>query len=87
MNYINIFKNAQALSISMGYSSSENHFIHMFLDNFHQGVKYYVQIVSHLIELRKEEKHTDQNCLSISSLQTDYLNLNNSSGSNRNNER
>ena len=45
------------------------------------------QIESHQAELRREEKFTDQKCLNISSLQTDYLNLDSSvSGSSRNRE-
>ena len=58
-----------------------------FLDNFHQGGKYSAQIVSHQAELRREEKFTDQKSLNISSLQTDYLNLDGSSGPSRNSER
>ena len=59
-----------------------------FLDNFHQSGKYSSQLASHQAELRREEKYPDQKCLNISSLQTDYLNLDNSvSGSSRHNER
>ena len=61
--------------------------MHIFLDNFHRGGKYSAQIASHQAELRREETFTDQNSLSISSLQTDYLNLDSSSGSVRNSER
>ena len=61
--------------------------MHILLDNFHQGGKYSTQIESHQVELRREEMFTGQKYLSISSLQTDYLNLDRSSGSNRNNER
>ena len=50
------------------------------LDNFHQGGKYSAQIASHQEELRREVKFTDQNSLSISSLNTDYLNIDSSSG-------
>ena len=57
------------------------------LYNFHQGGKYSAQIASHQSELRREGKFTDKKYLSISSLQTDYLNLDSSSGSGRNNER
>ena len=60
--------------------------MHTFLDNFHQGGKYSAQIASHQAELRREEKFTDKKSLNISSLQTDYLNLYSSSGSNRNSE-
>ena len=48
---------------------------------------YSAQIVSHQEELSKEEKFTDKKSLIISSLQTDYLNLDCSSGSGRNSER
>ena len=61
--------------------------MHAFLNNFHQGGKYSSQITSHQEELRREEKITDEKCLSISSLQTDYLNLDNSSGCGRNIDR
>ena len=61
--------------------------MHIFLDNFHQGGKYSCQIASHQAELRREEKLTDQKSLNISSLQTDHLNLDISSGYSRNSER
>ena len=61
--------------------------MHIFLDNFHQGVKYSAQIDSHQAELRREGKFTDQKYLSISSLQNDYLNLYNSSDFGENSER
>ena len=54
--------------------------MHIFLDNFHQGGKYSSQIASHQAELRREEKSTDQKSLPILSLQTDYLNIDSSSG-------
>ena len=54
--------------------------MHTFLDNFHQGEKYSAWIASHQAELRREETFTDQKSLNISSLQTDYLNLDSSSG-------
>ena len=58
--------------------------MHTFLDNFHQGGKYSAQIASHQAELRREESFTNQKSLNISSLQTDYLNLDSiSSGSSR----
>ena len=59
MNYIKIFQNAHDLSISVGNSYSEDKLMHTFLDNFHQGGKYSVQISSHQAELRREEKFTD----------------------------
>ena len=37
--------------------------------------------------MRREEKFTDQESLNISSLQTDYLNFDSSSGSSRNSEK
>ena len=58
--------------------------MHIFLDNFHQGGTYSAQIASHQAELRREEKFTDKKSLDISSLQTDYLNINSSSGFGRN---
>ena len=71
----------------MGNSYSEDQLMHTFLDNFHQGGKYSAQIASHQAELRREEEFTDQKSLNISSLQTDYLNLDNSSGSCRDSKR
>ena len=61
--------------------------MHTFLDNFHQGGKYSAHIAIHQVELRREETFTDQKSLNISSLQTDYLNLDSSSGFGRNIER
>ena len=60
--------------------------MHTFMDNFHQGGKYWAQIDSHQAELRREEKFNDQKSLNISSLQTDYLNIDNSSVYSRNSE-
>ena len=54
--------------------------MYIFLDNFQQGGKYSDQIASHQAELRREEKFTYQKSLNISSIQTDYLNLESSSG-------
>ena len=61
--------------------------MHTFLDNFEEGGKYSAQIARHQVELRREERFTDKKSLSISSLQTDYLNLDISSGFDRNSER
>ena len=61
--------------------------MHTFLDNFHQGGKYPAQIASHQVELRREETITDEKTLNISSLQTDYLNIDSRSGSSKNIER
>ena len=87
INYIKRFQNAYALSVSLGNSYSEYQLMHTFLDNFHQGGNYSAQIASHQAELRREEEFTDQKSLYISSLQTDYLNLEGSSDSIRNIER
>ena len=64
----------------MGNYYSKYQLIHTFLDNFHQGGRYSAQIASDQAELRRDEKFTDQKYLSISSLQTDYLNLDSISG-------
>ena len=61
--------------------------MHIFLDNFHLGGKYSAQIASHQVELRREGNFTDQKYVSISSLQTGYLNLDSISGCEINNER
>ena len=88
INYINRFQNAHALSVSVGNSYSEDRLMHIFLDNFHQGGEYSSQIASQQSDLRREEQFTDQKSLNISSLQTDYLNIDSSSsGSSRHSER
>ena len=56
MNYIKRFQNTQDLSVSVGNSYLEDKMIHTFLDNFHQGGKYYYQVASHQAELKREEK-------------------------------
>ena len=61
MNYIKRFQNAQALSVSVVNNYCEDKFMHIFLDNFHQGVKYTAQISSHQAELRREKYFTDKN--------------------------
>ena len=61
--------------------------MHTFQNNFQQGGKHSAQIASHQVGLRREEKFTDQKSLIISSLQTDYLNLDSSSGFGRNSDR
>ena len=58
--------------------------MHIFLYNFRQDGKT-SQIASNVEELRREESLLKY--LSISSLHTDYLNLDRSSGSGRNNDR
>ena len=40
INYIKRFQNAQALSVSVGNSYSEDQIMHTFLDNFQQSGKY-----------------------------------------------
>ena len=87
MNYIKIFKNVHALSISVENSYSEDQLMDTFMDNFHQGGKYSAQISSQQEELRSEGKSTDQKSFNISYLQTDYLNLDSSSGFGRNSDR
>ena len=61
--------------------------MHTFLYNFNQSGKYSAQISSHQAKLRREETFIDQKSLNISSLKTDYLNLDSSSGFDRNSER
>ena len=78
INYIKIFQNAHALSVSVGNIYSGYQLLHTFMDNFQQGGKYYPQINSHQAELRRQEKFTDQKSLNVSSLKTDYLNLDSS---------
>ena len=60
MNYIKIFHNAQALSVSVGNTYSENQLIHIFMDKFHQGGKYSAQINSHQAELRTEGRFSEE---------------------------
>ena len=60
--------------------------MHTFLDKFHQGGKYSAQISSHQSEFRREENLTDQKLLNISSLQTNYINMDRSSGFGSNSE-
>ena len=74
-NHIKRFQNAQSLSISVRNYYSEDQLMHTFLDNFHQGGKYSAQIASHQADLRRDEKFTHEKLLNISSLQTDYLNI------------
>ena len=61
--------------------------MHTFLDNFQKCGKYSAQITSHQADLRREVKFTDQKSLNISSIHTDYLNLDSSSGFYTDNER
>ena len=78
INYIKIFQNTQALSVSVGNNYSEDQLMHILLDNFHQGGKYSSQIASHQVWLIREETFPDQKYLSISFLNTDYINLDSS---------
>ena len=52
--------------------------MHTFLDNFLHSGRYSAQLVSHQAEFRREKMYPDQKCLNISSLQTEYLNLDSS---------
>ena len=61
INYIKRFQNAQALSVSLGKSYSEDQNMHTFLDNFQQSGKYSAQLASHLAELIREEKYRIKN--------------------------
>ena len=54
--------------------------MHIFVDNFRQGTKYSAQITIHQAEIRREDIFTRQISLSISSLLTEYLNLDSSPG-------
>ena len=60
MNYINILKIPQALSVSVGNNYSEYQLMHIFLDILHQGIKYISQIAIRQAELIKEEEYTIQ---------------------------
>ena len=53
INYIKRFHNAQALSVSVGHSYSEDQIMHKFLDIFHHNGKYSAQLASHQAELRR----------------------------------
>ena len=55
INYIKIFHNSHALSVSVVNSYSEDQLMHTFTDNFHQGGRYSAQIASHQAKLRREE--------------------------------
>ena len=54
INYNKIFQNVQALSVSLENNYSEYQWMHMLLDNFHQGGKYSAQISIYQAELRRE---------------------------------
>ena len=61
INYIKRFQNAQAVSVSLGNSYSEDQIMHTFLDNFHQSGNCSAQLASHQAELRKEESNLIKN--------------------------
>ena len=61
--------------------------MHIFLDNFHQGGKYFAKKANHQAELKRGVNVTDQKYLYISSQKTDHLNFDRSSGSGKNIER
>ena len=60
INFNKIFQNAQDFSVSVVKNYSEDQLVHIFMDNFHRGGKYYAQIASHQAELRRKGKITDQ---------------------------
>ena len=47
INYIKRFKNAHALSVSVGNSYSEDQLMHIFLENFEQSGEYSAEIASY----------------------------------------
>ena len=48
----------------LGNSYSEDQLMHTFLDNFEEGGNYSAQIVSHQVEMIRDEKFTDKKSLS-----------------------
>ena len=86
INYINKFHHAETLSVSVGNTYPKDQLIQTFLDDFHRGGKYSAQTASHQAELRREGNFTDQKSLSISSLETDYINLDRRSSCGKNSE-
>ena len=50
INYIKIFQNEHALSVSVGNNHSEDQLMKTFMDNFEQGGKYSAHIASHQAE-------------------------------------
>ena len=46
MKYIEIFQNAQALSVSVRNIYAEDQLMHIFLDNFRQGRNIYLRYLS-----------------------------------------
>ena len=47
INYIKLFQNSQALSVSVVNTYSEYQLVHTFMDKFLQGGKYSSRIASH----------------------------------------
>ena len=78
IKYIKIFKNYKALAISVGNSYTEDQMIQNFLDNLKQGGKYSLSDRNTPRRIEKRRKIIDQKSLSISELQIDYFNLDNS---------
>ena len=72
------------MEISVENSYGKYHLMQNLLDNLQKGVKYSAQVAIYQAECKIEEKFIDQKLLSISDLQMDYLNLDNSV---RNNEK
>ena len=64
-----------ALEILVVNSYNEDNLIHTFLEKFQQSVNFSDQIAIRQAYLRRKEKSIDQKSLSISDLQIDYLNL------------
>ena len=60
--------------------------MHIFLDKFHQGEKYTAHIAIQQAEMRREGRFIDQKSLSITSLQTEFLNIDSSSVSGKKNK-
>ena len=87
MNYKKIFQNEQAWPVSAGRSYSEDHLMHILLDNFHQGVNVLHRQQASRQSWEDKKTFTEQKISIYLSLQTDYLNLDNISGSGGNNER
>ena len=54
MNYIKIFQNAQASSVSVENNYPETQLMHIFLDKFHRGGKYYDEVSGRRAEFRIE---------------------------------
>ena len=57
-NYINRFQNVQALYVSVGKSHSEDQFMYIFLDNFHQGGKYTAYVGTKALNMRHQAKNS-----------------------------